>query len=509
MLSNKLQLDYKPVQLILPLNYEHIIDKNDPVVSFTEVVGGLNLTKFIKTSDVGRHDYDSEMMLHVILFGFMENIRSLRKLEKACRTDIRFMYICKGKTPSFMAFQRFIDQKLNQSIEDIFYEINEFLIQKESINTDVIYIDGTKIEANAQKFSFVWKKAVLNHRDKHCLKISKLYQTIEKEFNISLNSRETYLPQDLDCTINMFGLYCHHYSIQFVSGKGKRKTTFQRHYETLCAYKIKLLEYEEHLRICGDRNSYSKTDHDATFMHGKEDYYSKTGIFKPYYNLQIGVSDEYILHLGVYPNPTDTKTFIPFLEGYYDRYQMYPRYPVADAGYGSYDNYLYCLDHGMKLFMKYGQFNKENEKKFKRQTYNIKNMKITPERITASDGTTFKYSHDYIQRRGIYPQYKKVYKHENWDESMETKKIPKTISYDPVMIQLQDQARKNLKRPNGNELRTQRSIQVEGAFGDIKANAEYVRIQRRGNRSVQTELILVAIGFNLRKYHAKKFRKMN
>ncbi len=151
-------------------------------------------------------------------------------------------------------------------------------------------------------------------------------------------------------------------------------------------------------------------------MHGKEDYYSKTGIFKPYYNLQIGVSDEYILHLGVYPNPTDTKTFIPFLETYFERYKSNPKYPVADAGYGSYDNYLYCLDHDMGLFMKYGHFNKENESKFKRKIYNVKNMDITPNKITAIDGTTYTYSHDYIQRRGLYPQHKKVYNHNKYTQ---------------------------------------------------------------------------------------------
>ncbi|TFI02822.1 transposase, partial [Thiopseudomonas sp. 4R-3cl] len=156
---NKLQLDYKPVQLILPVNYEHIIDDCDQVVSFKEVVGGLNLRKFIKTSLKGRHDYDPEVMLHLILFGFMENIRSLRKLEQACRNDIRFMYLGNSIKPSFMAFQRFIDDKLTESIDDIFYTINQFLIEKENINTEVLHVDGTKIEANANKFTFVWKKA--------------------------------------------------------------------------------------------------------------------------------------------------------------------------------------------------------------------------------------------------------------------------------------------------------------------------------------------------------------
>ena len=133
------------------------------MVSFKEVVGGLNLGKFIKTSLKGRQDYDPEIMLHLILFGFMENIRSLRKLEQACRVDIRFMYLSGGIKPSFMAFQRFIDHKLTESIDDIddiFYAINQFLIQKENINTDVIYVDGTKLEANANKYTFVWKNSI-------------------------------------------------------------------------------------------------------------------------------------------------------------------------------------------------------------------------------------------------------------------------------------------------------------------------------------------------------------
>src|SRR5690606_33491801 len=118
----KLQhLEYKPVQLILPMDYLHIIDKCDPVVTFREVIGGLNLHHYIKTSRKGRQEYSSEIMLQLILFGFMENKRSLRELEKACKNDIRFMYLAQGIQPSFMAFQRFIDTKLTTSIDDIFY----------------------------------------------------------------------------------------------------------------------------------------------------------------------------------------------------------------------------------------------------------------------------------------------------------------------------------------------------------------------------------------------------
>lgn len=506
MQTNKLHIEYKPVQLILPMDYLHIIDDCDPVVTFREVVGGLNLHHFIKTSQRGRQEYNSETMLQLILFGFMENKRSLRDLEKACRNDIRFIYLAQGIQPCFMAFQRFIDTKLSESIDDIFYAMNRFIIEKETIETNTIYVDGTKIEANAHKFSFVWKKAVLKHQANLYLKITKQLQEIKRRFDIDISPQDTYEANALDVLMLQFEKEIEREGISFVYGKGSRKHPYQRHYERLMEYKNKLIEYQQHLDICGERNSYSKTDHDATFMHGKEDYYSKTGIFKPYYNVQIGVSEEYILHYGVYPNPTDTKTWIPFFESYYRQYGFYPSTPVADAGYGSYDNYLYNLNHGMRLAMKYATFSKENENTFKKNRYSIKNMNRTHDTLISDDGHEYHYSHEYEDRRGVYPQIKQIYQHQSWQESYKEQKIPKTISRNVVLLQLQEAAQELLKSEEGIQLRIQRSIEVEGAFGEIKANCEYTRIQRRGKKGVQTELCLVFIGFNLRKYHNKKYR---
>ena len=506
MKNPKLQLEYKPVQLILPVNYEHIIDDCDPVVSFREVIGGLNLRKYIKTSRKGRHDYDPETLLQLILFGFMENKRSLRQLEKACQVDVRFMYLGKGIKPSFMTFQRFIDEKLTESIDDIFYAINQYLIQKENINTDILHVDGTKIEANAHKFSFVWRKAVVKHQARLFLKISKVLKEVEDKLKYPSEIKDTYQAEDIEKLCYVLELQAEKSGIGYVYGKGSRKHPIQRYHELLKEYVLKLKEYQTHLNICGERNSYSKTDHDATFMHGKEDYYSKTGIFKAYYNVQIGVSDEYILHYGIYSNPTDTKTWMPFFDEFFRRYRYYPRTPVADAGYGSYDNYMYNLIHGMRLSMKYNMFSKEDETSFAKKLYHIKNMKLEGESLISADGQVYHYSHEYEERRGTYPSIKQIYIHQSWDESFKEKGIPKKISRDIVLNQMQDEARKLLKSEEGISLRIRRSIEVEGAFGDIKANCEYTRIQRRGRQRVQTEICLVLIGYNLKKYHAKKHR---
>ena len=503
---HNLHIEYNPVQLVLPVNYTHIIDESDPVVSFQEVVGGLNLRRFINTSSKGRNDYDPKMMLELILFGFMENIRSLRQLEKACRVDVRFMYLAQGATPSFMAFQRFIDHKLTHAIDDIFYHINAFLIEKEKIDTDVLYVDGTKLEANANKYSFVWKKAILNYQKKLYLKISKTIKALDEQLGLKYACMEVYEPTYLDEIIHVLNQRIDDEAIVFVYGKGKHKHPLQRFIENFRAYQEKLTEYQNHLLICGERNSYSKTDHDATFMHGKEDYYNKSGILKPYYNLQIGVSEEYILHYGLYPNPTDTKTWMPFFENYALRYNGYPLYPVGDAGYGSYDNYMYNLKHGMNLSMKYNTFSKEDEPSFKKKLYHIKNMKVEGQCLISEDGHIYDYSHEYEEKRGHYPKIKQIYIHRDWDEAYEAAGVPYKISRDIVLLEMQAEAKRLLKSEKGIRLRIQRSIEAEGAFGEIKSNSEYTRIQRRSKEKVKTEICLVLIGYNLRKYHAKKHR---
>ena len=145
-------------------------------------------------------------------------------------------------------------------------------------------------------------------------------------------------------------------NIEIVYGKGKRRSLLQKYYDEFLEIYIKLMRYEKSLNICGDRNSYSKTDHDATMMNMKYDYYNQTGVFKPGYNLQIGVSDEYIMHMDIFSNPTDTKTYIPFMKKYKKRYGCYPKWPIGDAGYGSYDNLLFNVINGMELGLKYNYY---------------------------------------------------------------------------------------------------------------------------------------------------------
>ena len=149
----------------------------------------------------------------------------------------------------------------------------------------------------------------------------------------------------------------------FVHGSGHRKSDHQRKYEQLKAYTSKLEEYVEKIQICGtSRNSYSKTDTDATFMRIKSDYMGNDQLL-PAYNVQIGVADEFIAVIDVNQYRSDMDCFVPLMEEFHEVYGAYPKYPVADAGYGSFNNYIYCEQHGMEKYMKFPLYKKETKDK--------------------------------------------------------------------------------------------------------------------------------------------------
>nr|WIF88642.1 transposase [Acholeplasma laidlawii]WIF88718.1 transposase [Acholeplasma laidlawii] len=238
-----------------------------------------------------------------------------------------------------------------------------------------------------------------------------------------------------------------------------------------------------------DRNSYAKTDKSATFMHMKEDHMRNSQL-KPGYNIQIGVADEYILHMDIYQDRSDYKTFIPFLEGFKQSYGYYPKYPVADAGYGGLVNYRYLKLNHMELFQKYTMYSKDtNDKKRMNDPYFALNLIKEGDDFKSPNGDVLKYVHK--NKKG-----NEVYELPNGKQ--------KEINNEN--LEYQREVIKNLKSPLGIDLRNQRSIQVEGAFGVIKEAFNVRRFRRRGTVNVKMEFFLTAIGYNLRKYYNKKYR---
>lgn len=514
--------NYTVRQLKLPLEIEKLINVSDPVYTFCEVMDHIDLSKYFveKGYRTGRPRCDEQKLLKVILFAFMEHgICSLREIEKLCRNDIRYLYLLDGmKAPSFATFGNVIRNELTDSIEHIFLDVNTYIFEKDHVDLEHTYIDGTKIEANANRYTWVWKRSCTKNRGKVYEKISMLIDAMNQEvlgyFGVKLDKRDEYAVEYVSELLEMYKNATNLVESTFVSGCGHRKSLQQKQYQELEGYLERLKTYAHHIEVCGDeRNSYSKTDHDATFMRIKRDYMGNDQLL-PAYNLQTAVCDEYIAVVDVKPYASDMECFVPLMEKFNEIYGHYPKYPVADAGYGSYNNYLYCEEHGMEKYMKFTMFKKETcDKKYHENPYRAVNFKRDENgNLICPNEKTFHFKSKQHVYKNKYGRTEEIYECESCEGcQFKNDCCPKasknrTIRMNQELTTIHQEVITNLESIHGALLRMNRSIQAEGTFGILKWDKSYKRLFRRGEKNAILELTLISCGFNLYKYHNKKQR---
>ena len=314
----------------LPLFLSDCLDLLDPVLTFDRLMGGIDLNKYltdIPEYTTGRLRYNPVNMLKTVLFGFMTSgYCSLRELEDNCKVNIRFMYLMDHQTPSYRTFGYFINEILQDKIENILNDINHAIFNDEHVDLQHLYIDGSKFEANANKYTWVWKKATEKFRYKLYEKITAEIEEINAEIawsGVQITTNPEYVPDYLNEIVEQLVLLWELDTSTFVYGSGKRKSKEQRHYEHLTTFCQKLQEYIQKIEICGpNRNSYSKTDNSATFMRIKTDYMGNDQLL-PAYNVQIGVADEYIAVVDVNHYRSDMDCFVPLMEHFKQTYGFY------------------------------------------------------------------------------------------------------------------------------------------------------------------------------------------
>lgn len=512
--------NYNTSQLVLPLDFSLLLKEDDPIFSFNEVldqVALLDLEQEVK--QLGRNPYDFRMMCKLICFAYMQNYFSLRKIEYACIHDIHFHLLTGGATPSHKTIGEFIKYRLGKNIQTLFHRVVMAIRQSDDIDMSVSFIDGTKLQANANKYTFVWRRAVLKYLNKMQLKITETINDLNDHILLRYGKvfevKEKYTPKDILEIMDWLMEIAKAEHIEFKEKSDRKKHPIQRFYNEFIEYETRMLEYLEKIEICGKRNSYSKTDHSATFMHLKEDYYGGTNLFHAAYNIQLMVSDEYITDIGVYNHANDVHTLIPMLLAHKEAYGELPKKPVADAGYGSYDNYMFCIKNGQDLTMKYHTYSLEKTPKYQNKIFNKDNWyrdEVTGDYI-CPNFKRFRPEKERINRKSQYTRIDQVHSckegclfcpmHEQCTKSRYGRKI----IVNPILEEMKAEVRKNLGSEEGKRLKTRRSAEVEGVFGIIKNNWGYDRIHRKGQENVEIEMYLIGIGFNLRKYHYKKKRK--
>lgn len=508
-------VNYTTEQSIFPVFLSKKLNILDPAVIINDLVEKENLGQYLKKHNyiTGRKRYNSIDLLKVVLLGFMESgYVSFRELEDRCKVNIRYIYLMNHETPSYRTFCNFVNDELADSVEHIFYAVLNHIDSVEHIDFSHLYIDGTKLQANANKYTFVWKKTTVKSRYKLFQKISDLICKINEQLNcfgLTIETNTEYVPEYLKQVIDRYASICNIDTSTFVYGKGHRKTTEQRYYEKLVEYHNKLNEYVEKINICSEnRNSYSKTDHDSTFMRIKTDYMGNDQLL-PAYNIQFGVADEYIAVLDVNQYRSDMDCFIPLMEKFKEHYGFYPKYPVADAGYGSFNNYIYCEKHNMEKYMKFPMYEKQSkDKKYINNPYRAENFKIENGNIYCPNNKKMVFSYRKDVKGNLYGRQEEVYECEdcsNCPYASNCKKTPKnrTIRLNHELTSIHSEVLSNLNCIHGALLRMNRSIQSEGTFGIMKRNRGYDRFRRKGLKSVLLEIYLVSIGQNLYKFQNK------
>ena len=506
-------------QLKLPLNIERIIPENDSVRLLSQFVEGMDLADLYSTYERIPENPSPRTLLKIILYAYMNGDFSSRSMEIRCRRDINFMYLLEGSpVPDHATFARFRSIHFAPCAKRILAECSNALYRMGEISGDAIFIDGTKIEANANKYTFVWKKAVTKSLAKLLDKTASFVEECEELYGIKITYRNQIQMKHVKKLRRKLYALKEQKGIAFVHGIGRRKSSLQKSIETLEEYLDKLKEYTRKLHICGERNSHSKTDHDATFMRMKEDAMGN-GQLKAGYNLQHGVDSEYIVWLTIGPQATDTTTLIPFLKDM-ERH-LYFKYKkiVADAGYESEENYLFIEENEQLSFIKPANYEISKTRKYQNDISRVENMEYHEDGdyYVCSQGKELhfvglrkdKSKTGYISEKSLYsckdcsgcPFKEKCIKGNNCKTPMEerTKQLQ-------VSKKFKEQRATDLERiltEEGCNLRMNRSIQAEGSFGELKQDMGFRRFLCRGTQNVEAESVLLAMAHNINKLHNK------
>ena len=523
-LNKIIQRDYTSFslyyQIKLPLDLEISIPSDDPVRLVSAFVEEMDLSELYKTyGRIRKNQATPRQMLKLVIYAAMNRIYSSRDIQKACKRDINFMYLLEGMpAPDHATIARFISLHFSACAKVLLAQMSDLLYLLGEISGKTIFIDGTKIESAANKYTFVWKRAITKNQARLYTKLTSFVAECEELYGI----RTVYHDQISIHTLKRLKKQLCHVKVQegivFVHGIGRRKTQLLKSLEQLNQYLEKLKEYTKKLYTLGDRNSYSKTDPDATFMRMKEDA-MLNGQLKPAYNIQHGVDSEYITWIDISPRPTDTRTLIPFLKDMENHLGFKYSEIVADAGYESEENYLFIEGNGQTAYIKPQNYEISKTRKYKKDISRRENMEYHADRdsyicrngreLTVTNERRSKTASGYVSVKTYYrspdctgcPYKTECIKGNNCKTPME--KRNKVLMVSKTMSQKRAEDLERITSEYGTMLRMNRSIQAEGSFADVKEDMNFRRYLYRGKANALAESILLAMGRNINKLHCK------
>ena len=492
--------------MLFPPSLDELIPSNHVVRIVSAVIDRLDISEILSTYRGGGNScFDPRMMLKVLIYAYLNNVYSSRKIERMLAENICFMWLSGMSRPDYRTINYFRGKRLKTGIDGVFTQVVELLHQEGLVTLNVQYIDGSKVESSANKYTFVWRKSVEKYDSKLKQKTDALLKQIEEKY--AIECEEDTSAGEL--TVEDFSE-----RLERLSEKIDESEISRQEARTIKKIKEesipKMEEYREHLEIMGERNSYSKTDHDATFMRMKEDH-MMNGQLKPGYNVQISTENQFITHYGIYQRPTDTLTYITYQKAFRDRYGRFSESNVADSGYGSEENYKFMTDNGIAPYVKFNMFHAEQKKKYS-------NNPFLPQNLYYNEKDNY-----YVCPMGQHMDFvgeEKRYTESGFEQTVSIyrarrchgcplrakchkAKGNRTIEVNHRLNAYKDMVRILLTSEEGLMHRSRRPIEPEAVFGQLKANGMFKRFRLKGLSGTNVEFGLKAIAHNLMKLSNK------
>jgi transposase len=515
MKKNKSQhVVFKPYtmgQLQLPANLEDLIPENHVVRVVNETIEKMDLSILMKQyKGGGTSSFHPKMMLKVLIYAYSQRIYSSRQIAKALRENVNFMWISANNRPDFRTINRFRGVVMREIIEEVFASVVTLLIEEGYVKLENYFLDGTKLKANANKYTAVWAKNTGRYKGKLEKKIKELLDDIDR-----MNEEENEEYGDRDLEELGEGRPIDSEKIEKTmqelnerlrkEPKDKKLSKALRKLEK--EYLPKLKKYEEQEQKLGDRNSYSRTDEDATFMRMKGEPPGGKVWPKPGYNIQIGTENQFVMGYSVHQRPGDFCCFIPHLEQVKEQLGELPGNVIADGGYGSEENYDYLEREEVGTYVKYKTFHQEQTRKFKNNPFLIHNLTYDEEKdeFLCPAGKRMLYQEtSQEETESGYVIERRHYECEGCQgcelkEQCTRAEGNRRIQISFRLREMTKRARANLHSEEGQRLRSRRGVEVESVFGRLKWNWGFRRFLLRGKEKVELECGLLCIAHNMAK----------
>ena len=494
--------DNRKQNLLLPPSLDELVPENHMVRVVDAVIDRLDISDILSTYRGGGNSaFNPKMMLKVLVFAYLSNVYSSRRIEELLKRDIYFMWLAGMKRPDFRTINYYRGKRLKEGFDTVFTQVVRLLHEEGFVSLKVQYIDGTKIESVANKYTFVWRGSVEKYDARLKAKTEALLRQIEQ--NHAIENQENPVPEELTAEEVTKRVERIKEKVDADNlGKEERKALKQIETDSV----PRMNRYREQLETMGSRNSYSKTDPDATFMRMKEDA-MLNGQLKPGYNVQISTENQFITNFGIYQRPTDTLTMISYLESFKARYGMQSEEIVADSGYGSEENYEYMFSNGMTPYVKYNMFHVEQRRGYRNNPFRVSNLFYNPDDdfYVCPMGQKLKFIRQEKRYTASgYQQTVSVYRAGRCEGcplrgQCHKSKRDRQIEVNHTLDDYKARARELLTSEQGIKHRSNRPIEPEAVFGQIKECGRFRRLRLKGLTGAKIDFGLKALAHNLRK----------